>query len=148
MQMKDIDVGFTHVAFMVRDLEKSMDFYRRYAGMKVIHTREPDVPAARKVAWLSDHTRPFALVLVQADDVSDTPLGKFGHLGIACASREEIDRKTAMAVAEGVLRKAPEEAGEPVGYYVFFADPDGNTLELSLGQRVGLEAIRTAPGLL
>ncbi len=23
--MKDIDVGFTHVAFMVRDLEKSMD---------------------------------------------------------------------------------------------------------------------------
>lgn len=48
-----------------------------------------------------------------------------------------------MATAEGVLRKAPENVGDPVGYYVFFADPDGNTLELSFGQRVGLEAIRT-----
>ena len=139
--MKDIDVGFTHVAFMVRDLEKSLAFYRRYAGMDVIHSREPDLPAARKVAWLTDHTRPFALVLVQADTVTDTPLGHFGHLGIACGTRKEIDRKTAMAAKEGVLRKAPEDLGDPVGYYVFFADPDGNTLELSYGQRVGITAI-------
>lgn len=140
--MKDIDVGFTHVAFMVRDLEKSLAFYRRYAGMDVIHSREPDLPTARKVAWLTDHTRTFALVLVQADTVTDTPLGHFGHLGIACATREEIDRKTAMAAKEGVLRKAPEDLGDPVGYYVFFADPDGNTLELSYGQRVGITAIQ------
>ncbi|KJQ39886.1 VOC family protein [Enterobacter bugandensis] len=140
--MKDIDVGFTHVAFMVRDLEKSLVFYRRYAGMDVIHSREPDLPTARKVAWLTDHTRPFALVLVQADTVTDTPLGHFGHLGIACATREEIDRKTAMAAKEGVLRKAPEDLGDPVGYYVFFADPDGNTLELSYGQRVGITAVQ------
>ncbi|MGX5871060.1 VOC family protein [Enterobacter cloacae] len=140
--MKDIDTGFTHVAFMVRDLEKSIAFYRRYADMAVIHLREPDRPDARKVAWLTDHTRPFALVLVQADNVTDTPLGHFGHLGIACATREDIDQKTAMAIEEGVLRKAPEDLGDPVGYYVFFADPDGNTLELSYGQRVGLTAIR------
>lgn len=94
------------------------------------------------VKWLTDHTRPFALVLVQADTVTDTPLGHFGHLGIACATREEIDRKTAMAAKEGVLRKAPEDLGDPVGYYVFFADPDGNTLELSYGQRVGITAIQ------
>ncbi|WP_421532596.1 VOC family protein [Lelliottia amnigena] len=142
--MKDIDVGFTHVAFVVRDLDKSVAFYQRYAGMEVVHSREPGVPDARKVAWLSDHTRPFALVLVQADNVTDTPLGQFGHLGVACATREEIDRKTVMAREEGCLRKAPQDYGEPVGYFVFLADPDGNTLELSFGQRVGLEAIRNA----
>ncbi|HAV1879802.1 TPA: VOC family protein [Klebsiella oxytoca] len=140
--MKEIDVGFTHVAFVVRELDKSIAFYEHYAGMSVVHRREPDVPDARKVAWLSDHTRPFALVLVQADKVTDTPLGHFGHLGVACADREEIDRKIGMARAEGVLRKEPEDIGEPVGYYVFLADPDGNTLELSYGQQVGLEAIR------
>lgn len=137
--MKEVDVGFTHVAFVVRDLDKSIDFYKLYAGMDVVHRREPDVPDARKVAWLSDHTRPFALVLVQADKVTDTPLGHFGHLGVACASREEIDKKIQIARAQGVLRRKPEDAGEPVGYYVFFADPDGNTLELSYGQRVGLQ---------
>lgn len=31
--MKEIDVGFTHVAFVVRDLERSIAFYERYAGM-------------------------------------------------------------------------------------------------------------------
>jgi len=138
--MKEVDVGFTHVAFVVRDLDKSIDFYHRYAGMDVVHKRETDVPEARKVAWLSDRTRPFALVLVQADVVTDTPLGNFGHLGVACASIEEIDQKVEMARSEGVLRKEPVQAGDPVGYFVFFADPDGNTLELSYGQRVGLEA--------
>lgn len=138
--VKEIDAGFTHVAFVVRDLEKSIDFYHRYAGMEVIHRREPDLPEARKVAWLSDRTRPFALVLVQVDAVTDTPLGNFGHLGVACSSIDEIDNKVAMARMEGILRKEPVQAGEPVGYYVFFADPDGNTLELSYGQKVGLEA--------
>lgn len=47
--MKEIDVGFTHVAFVVRDLEKSIDFYGRYAGMEVVHRREPDLPEARHV---------------------------------------------------------------------------------------------------
>lgn len=141
--MKEIDVGFTHVAFVVRDLEKSINFYSHYAGMEVVHRREPDLPDARKVAWLSDHTRPFALVLVQSDNVTDTPLSNFGHLGVACASREEIDKKTQIARAQGILRREPIDAGEPVGYYVFFADPDGNTLELSYGQRVGLQTINS-----
>lgn len=139
--MQEIDCGLTHVAFRVRDVAKSIAFYRRYTALDVIHYRSPNLPDARHVAWLSDKTRPFALVLVQADNSDDTPLGPFGHLGVACATKEEIDRKTAMAREEGCLRKAPEQLGDPVGYYVFFADPDGNTLELSYGQRVGLEIL-------
>ena len=95
--MKKMDVGFTHVAFVVRELDNSIAFYERYAGMSVVHRRESDVPDARKVAWLSDHLRSFARVLIQADKVTDTPLGHFGHLGVACADREDIDRKTDMA---------------------------------------------------
>lgn len=109
--------------------------------MTVIHQREPDLPSARKVAWLSDRTRPFATVLVQSDDPADTPLGPFGHLGVACATRAEIDEKVALAWREGVLRREPEQLGDPVGYFAFFADPDGNATELSWGQRVGLEVI-------
>ena len=87
--MQNVDVGFTHVAFTVRCLASSIDFYTRYTAMTVIHQREPDLPSARKVAWLSDRTRPFALVLVQSDDPADTPLGPFGHLGVACATQAD-----------------------------------------------------------
>ncbi|HBT5935163.1 TPA: VOC family protein, partial [Klebsiella pneumoniae] len=121
--MQSVDVGFTHVAFTVRCLASSIDFYTRYTAMTVIHQREPDLPSARKVAWLSDRTRPFALVLVQSDDPADTPLGPFGHLGVACATQAEIDEKVALARREGVLRREPEQLGDPVGYFAFFADP-------------------------
>lgn len=91
--------------------------------------------------WFPNSDRPFALVVVQTAVRRDTPLGPFGHLGVACATREEIDAKVVMAEKEGVLRKAPVASPAPVGYWAFFADPDGNTLELSYGQQVGLQAM-------
>ncbi len=71
------------------------------------------------------------------------PAGAVWSFRCRLRDKEEIDAKTAMARREGVLRKEPEQSGEPVGYYVFFSDPDGNTLELSYGQRVGLEVLRS-----
>ncbi len=38
--MHTVDVGFTHVAFTVRCLASSIDFYTRYTAMTVIHQRE------------------------------------------------------------------------------------------------------------
>jgi hypothetical protein len=84
--------------------------------MSVVYRCEPDVPDDRKVAWLSDHTRPFGLVLVQSNKMTDTPLNHFDHLGVACADREENDRKTGRPLVEGVLRKEPEDVGEPLGF--------------------------------
>ena len=135
------DVGFSHVALQVKDLQKSIEFYQRYAGMQIIHQREPGIEEAQKVAWLSDLTRHFALVLVQSQTTVDTPLGPFGHLGNACSSREEIDAKVKLAEQEGVLRRKAQQSLPPVGYWAFFADPDGNTLELSCGQQIGMEII-------
>jgi len=139
--MKEHDRGFSHLALQVRDIERSIDFYQRYAGMQVIHEREPGIAEAQKVAWLSDLTRPFALVLVQSETTIDTPLGPFGHIGVACHSKEEIDATVALAEREGVLRRPAQQSSAPVGYWAFFADPDGNTLELSYGQQIGLENI-------
>jgi lactoylglutathione lyase len=45
--------------------------------------------------------------LVETADQRDHPLGPFGHLGVACASREEIDRLYAEACREGRPTRAP-----------------------------------------
>ena len=39
---------------------------------------------------------------------------------------------------EGRPTRAPTDLGEPIGYVARIADPDGNSLELSFGQEVGL----------
>lgn len=129
------DLGLTHVAFAVQDLSKSVAFYARYAAMRVVHRRHNPTTGSA-VAWVSDLTRPFVLVLIQAPGQKDTPLGPFGHLGVACISRAEVDRLTDLARAEGVLASPPRDDGPPVGYWAYIRDPDGNMLEVAHGQEV------------
>jgi lactoylglutathione lyase len=129
------DFGLTHVALSVRDIDASIGFYEKYARMAVVTRRSRE---GVRSAWISDHTRPFVIVLVETADQQDRPLGPFGHLGVACASRAEIDRLYAEACREGRPARAPIDAGEPIGYVARIADPDGNSLELSFGQEVGL----------
>lgn len=130
------DTGLTHIALASADLDASIAFYAKYAGMRVVYRHQSE-DGEGAVAWVSDMTRPFVIVLVHQPGVVDRPLGPFGHLGVACASREAVDRLAALAKQDGCLIKGPEDYGPPVGYWVYLADPDGNTLELSYGQDVG-----------
>ena len=122
------DVGLTHVALEAIDLDASIAFYGTFGGMQVVHRRP-------QVVWLSDKTRPFVIVLIEVEQVA-TPLRPFAHLGVACHSREEIDRLSELARREDRLIDGPTDSGPPVGYWAFLRDPDGHTLEISYGQDV------------
>jgi len=139
----------THVALVVKDLDASIDFYRRYAALEVVHERRE--PGGGRAAWMNDGQAAFVLVLLAPGrwslraavtrsiarivDTSD-------HLGVACASREEIVSLCRLARSEGRLRKPPRDAGPVVGFYAMISDPDGHNLEVSHGQEVGLAVAR------
>lgn len=129
-----MDVGLTHVALPVGNLDESAEFYARFARMQVVHRREG-------VIWLSDKTRPFVIVLLRVDTV-EHPLLPFAHLGVACESAEEVDRLCGLARDEDRLLAGPLDYGPPVGYWAFIRDPDGHTLEVAYGQEVGLTVER------
>lgn len=131
-----IDVGLTHIALPVTDMEKTIAFHAKYAGMKVVHRRS-DSTENSDVVWMSDGTRPFVIVFIQVPEVRH-PLLPFAHLGVACPTREDVDRLADLARAEGVLIDGPHDYGYPVGYWLFLSDPDGHTLELSHGQEIGM----------
>lgn len=131
-----VDVGLTHVALPVANVERSIQFYAIYAGMGVVHDRV-DAETGAKVVWLSDRTRPFVIVLIQTD-VARPVLSPFAHLGVGCKRREDMDKLCDRARQEGVLIREPQDSGYPIGYWAFLSDPDGHTLELSYGQEIGL----------
>ncbi len=131
-----IDIGLTHIALPVSNIDRSIEFYTQYAGMQVIH-RRIDAKTGVAVVWLSDRTRPFAIVLIQTSTVTPI-LSPLAHLGVGCHSREEMDELCNQARQTGILLQEPQESGYPVGYWAFLQDPDGHTLELSYGQEIGL----------
>ena len=128
------DIGLTHVALPVRSLAASIEFYERFANMHTVHRRPG-------VAWISDRTRPFAIVLMETSG-EVMPLLPFAHLGVGVSSRQEVDRLCQLAKAQGCLVREAEDSGAPVGYWAFLRDPDGHTLEVAYGQELGLAVER------
>ena len=137
-----VDIGLTHIALPISNIEKSIEFYETYAQMQVVH-RRIDANAGVAVAWLSDNTRPFVIVLIQTKSVHPI-LSPFAHLGVGCESREAMDILCDKARQQGILIEEPKDSGYPVGYWAFLRDPDGHTLELSYGQEIGLTVEKAA----
>lgn len=135
--MDDVDLGLSHIALPVTDLDRSIGFYGRFANLEVVHRREHH--PGQGVAWLSDLSRPFVVVLLERRDQPATPrLGGWAHLGVGCISQAEVDRRLALAASDGHEIIGPCDDGPPVGYWGIIVDPDGHNLELAFGQQVGL----------
>lgn len=130
-----IDIGFTHIALPVSNIEQSIEFYATYAQMQVVH-RRIDAETGVAVVWLTDNTRPFVIVLIQTESVHPI-LSPMAHVGVGCESREAMNTLCERARLEGVLIEEPKDSGYPIGYWAFLRDPDGHTLELSYGQEIG-----------
>ena len=104
--------------------------------MRVVH-RRVDAETGATVVWLTDGTRPFVIVLIQAARVT-APLLPLAHLGVGCPTHADVDRLCGQARDDGCLRSGPTASGYPIGYWAFLADPDGNTLEISYGQEIAM----------
>jgi catechol 2,3-dioxygenase-like lactoylglutathione lyase family enzyme len=128
------DLGLTHIALVVTDVNASISFYEQYARMRVVN-RRIDRRTESDVAWLSDSLHPFAIVLLKMPQVDGALLPE-SHLGVACESREAVDRLCSRAESEGILLKGPIDSGSPVGYWAYIRAPDGHTLEVSYGQEI------------
>ena len=128
----------THIAIHSRDVERSVAFYRRYAGLVEVHRR---TDGGVTVVWLGENgrERTFVIVLLgmpHADPVAPQPIA---HIGYAVETRTDVDRLATLARSEGTLIQDAQDAGPIVGYFCIVGDPDGNWVEFSCGQALGTE---------
>ncbi len=126
----------THIAIFAHDLERTVDFYRRYAELIEVHRRtEHDTT----VVWLAEqgHEHQFVTVLIGAPHAKVADPAPLAHIGYAVGERAEVDRLAKIAAREGALTQPPTDGGSIVGYYCILADPEGNSVEFSYGQDLG-----------
>ena len=132
-------VAFTHCALQVADLERSIDFYRRYCGMEIVKEHgEGD----KRVVWFASPgvEGRFVLVLLGSGALRDQDADDMTHYGFGVATREDVDRIAAQAKAEGCLQWEPREYAPPTGYLCGVKDPTGYIVEFSYGQPLGPHA--------
>ena len=125
----------THVAVRAVDLDASVTFYERYAGLHLVHDR---VDEGIRVSWLSDREKDpdFVIVLLEMPHEKMREPAATDHFGFDVASREDVDRIAEIAKQDGILKWGPIDAGPIVGYFVMVRDPSGNTCEFSHGQPI------------
>ena len=131
----------THVAVRAADIDQSVAFYERYAGLHTVHEREDE---GIRVAWLSHRSEDpdFVVVLLAMPHERMLEPSATDHFGFDVASRDDVDRIAELAKNEGILKFGPVDAGQIVGYFVMVRDPSGNTCEFSYGQPINPRDLR------
>src|SRR5262245_15855470 len=124
----------THIALRATDLQKSIAFYAKYAGLVGPHGRDE---RGTRVVWLAERAEDpdFVFVLTPMAH-SDGERPGVHHFGFSVAARGDVDAIAATARADGLLREGPHDAGPVVGYFCIVEDPDGNWVEFSFGQPI------------
>lgn len=132
---------WTHIALPVRDMAATVEWYRTWTPLTVLHDRRDD---DGRTVWLGHAadpaapSHPFVLVLIESAtfDTVGTVLAPLAHLGFEMQSRADVDDIAARAQAAGILHWDANDLGPPVGYICAVRDPDGNIVEFSHDQGV------------
>jgi lactoylglutathione lyase len=132
----DKTVRLSHLGLPVTDLAKSIAFYEKWAGMKV--EKRPEDAVGVKGARLTQKGGTFVLSLLEMPVQMALPMPGVMHLGLECATKAQVDKIATDAKKAGILVSGPVDSGPDLGYQTYISDPDGNNLEFSFGQKVGL----------
>ena len=128
--------AFTHCALHVRDLDRSIAFYRSYCGLE--HVSEHGKGEGRTV-WLASPGAEshFVLVLLGGGPAHAQGQDDMTHYGFGVPAREDVDRIAERARKEGCLHWEPRDHAPPTGYLCAVTDPSGYIIEFSHGQPLG-----------
>ena len=145
--------GISHIAVCVRDLDKSLAFYRDILGMEVVFDQVQDTTTGglphvykqarqtRRTVHLKfgqDNTNPRLVVTSHPNEDPDGNPIKLDQVGLSHYSFSVPDTKALMAelTAKGVQLAAPPEVwtddqGNVSNFYVY--DPDGILVQFDSG---------------
>ena len=116
-----------HVVFYVRDLERSVAFYRDAVGLALVGRIFNG-----RAALLSGGRCHHELLLIQVGDASGPPHGRrigLYHVGWKIGnSLEELKRTLERLAAAGV--KVDAMSDHTISQSLYLRDPDGNEVEL------------------
>ena len=125
--------GLHHVTLIVRDVRRSLDFYRNVLGLRLVkQTVNEDDRSARHVFFGDEQGRPGTMITVleypQLGEGS-VGVGSTHHVAFSVGSDEELEGWRAYLESRGV--ECTEVLDRTYFRSIYLRDPDGHILELA-----------------
>ena len=113
-----------HTMLRVRDLERSLEFYTGFLGLR--ETRRVEIGDEATLVFLTDERGEYFLELTHNRDGRDYTLGdQFGHVALLTGDLDGVRREVE---ERGWLFR--ESRPELSSRYIFVKDPDGYDIEI------------------
>jgi catechol-2,3-dioxygenase len=125
MEIKELG----HLVLYVRNLERSVAFYKDVLGWRLVSPTIPGMPAA---AFSSGRTHHELLLIEVGDDAQPNPRGRrvgLYHFGLKVGDTDDELRDALARITEaGVTLVGSSD--HTVTHSLYIQDPDGNEIEL------------------
>jgi lactoylglutathione lyase len=121
---------FLHTMLRVGDLQRSIDFYTRVMGMRLLRTTErPEQGYSLTFVGYGSNPEQAEIELTYNHGVSTYELGTaYGHIAIGV---DDLDATLASLAEQGIEpERAPYQVREGGSWLCFVGDPDGYRIEI------------------
>ena len=122
-----MNCGLRHLALKVIDISKSLTFYERLFGMRVVWQPDPEN------IYLSSGTDNLALHQLPAEELASyrPRQGQYmDHFGFFMESPDSVDAMFQRVQGEGVTIVKPPQKHRDGSYSFYLADPDENVIQV------------------
>ena len=121
--MDPLILGLRHVALNVRDVRRSVDFYRDVLGMQVQWEPDPEN------VYLTSGSDNLAIHRLP-DGANPSPVQNVHHIGLVVARMEDVDAMAARVQGRGFALVHPLKTHRDGARSFYFHDPDGVLIQV------------------
>ncbi len=113
--------GLTHISLKVKDTERSLKFYEKVFGVRVMYHQEGIVQV--QTPGSND------IIVFEEGDSQNGKSGGINHFGFRLQNAKDIEAAAEVITSAGgiIIDKGEFVRDEP---YIFFNDPDGYEVEV------------------